>query len=94
MSILPTIVQLNEHEMELVQYHTLQHYFCPYLTASNNEFMSGPLDKQDIKGEMNAEAEHDAGSLPDRLINRDAYEPVVATHHRRIHSCSAHRLNQ
>ena len=64
-SILPTIVQLNEHKMELVQYHTLQHYFCPYLTASNNEFMSGPLDIQDIKGEMNAEAEHDAGSLPD-----------------------------
>ena len=42
-----------------------------------NEFMCGPLDIQDIKGDTDAEAEHDTGSLPDRLINPDVYEPVV-----------------
>ena len=42
-----------------------------------NEFMYGLLDMQDIKGETDAEAEHDTGSLPDRLINPDVHEPVV-----------------
>ena len=44
-----------------------------------NEFMCGPLDIQDIKGETDAEAEHDTGSLPDWLINPDVYEPVAVT---------------
>ena len=43
-----------------------------------NEFMCGPLDIQDIKGETDAEAVHDTGSLPDRLINPDEYEPVYS----------------
>ena len=38
-----------------------------------NEFMCGPLDIQDIKGETDAEAEHGTGSLPDRLINPEEY---------------------
>ena len=33
---------------------------------------------QNIKGETDAEAEHDTGSLPDRLINEE-YEPVQTT---------------
>ena len=35
-----------------------------------NEFMCGPLDIQDIKGETDAEAEHDTGLLPDWLITQ------------------------
>ena len=41
--------------------------------------MHGPLDIQNIKGETDVEAEHDTGSLPDRPINPDVYEPVVLT---------------
>ena len=44
-----------------------------------NEFMCGSMDMQDIKGETDAEAEHDTGSLPDWLINPKEYEPVVLT---------------
>ena len=53
-----------------------------------NEFMCGPLDIQDIKGETDAEAEHDTGSLPDRLINPDVYEPVVPT--TEVHRAAQH----
>ena len=89
MFISPAIVQLNEHNMELVQISHAAALFLlttlyiaiqlPANMSLFNEFMCGPMDMQDIKGETDAEAEHDTGSLPDRLINPDVYEPVILT---------------
>ena len=53
-----------------------------------NEFMCGPRDIQDIKGKTDVEADHDTGSLPDRLINPDEYEPVQTIQRRKTKSWS------
>ena len=84
LSISLTIVQLNEHNVELSIHCTTSVDHSVYIQLLENmsllnEFMCGPLDIQDIKGETDVEAEHGTGSLPDRLINPKEYEPAVLT---------------